>query len=146
MQDVSAVGLSIRLLASVTYPIGTDITAFPEEGENGPDDNHQIVDNTTGVNGELITWDVINGIPYTLLVIPNTPDDDKLDFLFEANRASKNKRSKKDVITLVVTNPVTGVTKTYLNGKVKTGIPGYRYGNDGRIRNKTYGFVFEDVV
>ena len=146
MQDVSAVGLSIRLIASQTYPAGIQLTAFPEDGENGPADNQNIADNASGVNGDLITWKTVSGIEYTLNLIPNTEQESLVDVLFQGNRAAKNRFPKKDIITIVETNPVTGVSKTYKNGVIKSGAVGYRYGNDGRIRNKTYGFVFEDAI
>lgn len=47
---------------------------------------------------------------------------------------------------MVVTNPVTGIPKTYKNGRIKNGQVGYQYGGDGRIKTKSYGFVFEDAI
>lgn len=146
MQDVSTIGLSIRLTASITFPYGIELNAFPEEGENGPADSQEIAGNVSGVNGDLIVWKTVNGIEYTLNLIPNTEQEALMDVLLQANRGAKNRFPKKDVITIVETNPVTGAVKTYKNGVIKTGAVGYRYGNDGRIRNKAYGFVFEDCV
>ena len=146
MQDVSTIGLNIRLVASITYPLGIQLNSFPEEGENGPGDSQEIAGNASGVNGDLITWKTVSGIEYTLNLIPNTEQESLLDVLFQGNRAAKNRMPKKDIITIVETNPVTGAVKTYKNGIIKSGAVGYRYGNDGRIRNKTYGFVFEDAI
>lgn len=146
MQDVSSVGIALRLTASITFPNGIDLTAFPEDGDIGATGNIDISGNASGVNGDLITWKTVNGIETNVPIIPNTEDEVNLDMLFEANRAAKNKKPKHDIIQIVATNPVTGVTKTYKNGVIKNGLPGYQYGGDGRIKNKTYGFVFEDVV
>lgn len=146
MADVSAVGISVRLVASVTYPMGITLTAFPEEGEVGISGDTEIAGNASGVNGDLIWWKTVNGIEVNLPIIPNTNDEALLDVLFQGNRAAKNRFPKKDIIQMIVTNPVTGVAKTYKNGVVKSGAVGYQYGNDGRIRNKTYGFVFEDAI
>lgn len=146
MQDVSSIGINIRLIASQTFPLGINLNAFPEEGENGPGDSTEIANNASGVNGDLIVWKVTNGIEYTLNLIPNTEQEALMDTLLQANRGAKNRFPKKDVITIVEINPVTGVIKTYKNGWIKSGPVGYRYGNDGRIRNKAYSFVFEDCV
>lgn len=146
MQDVSSVGIALRLTASITFPNGINLTAFPEDGDIGATGNVDIAGNASGVNGDLITWKTVNGIEVNVPVIPNTEDETNLDFLFEANRAAKNKTPKHDVIQIVATNPVTGTTKTYKNGVCKNGVVGYQYGGDGRIKNKVYGFVFEDVV
>ena len=146
MQDVSSVGIALRLTASITFPNGIDLTAFPEDGDIGATGNIDIAGNASGVNGDLITWKTVNGIEVNVPVIPHTEDETNLDILFEANRAAKNKTPKHDVIQIVATNPVTGTTKTYKNGVIKNGTAGYQYGGDGRIKNKVYGFVFEDVV
>ncbi len=146
MQDVSSVGIALRLTASVTFPNGIDLTAFPEDGDIGATGNIDIAGNASGVNGELITWKTVNGIEVNVPVIPHSEDEVNLDMLFEANRAAKNRQAKHDIIQIVATNPVTGATKTYKNGVIKNGLAGYQYGGDGRIKNKTYGFVFEDVV
>lgn len=146
MNDSSAIGVSCRLIASQTYPAGITFTAFPDGSDLGPTGDIEIVGNASGVNGDLIIWSTVAGLEVQVPIIPNTEEEALLDVLFQANRASKNRFPKKDVITLVVTNPVTGVAKTYINGAVKRGTVGYTYGGDGRIRTKNYGFVFEDAI
>lgn len=144
--DTSAVGTLIRLTASRTYPNGIILTAFPEDGDIGPNGDNEIAGNASGVNGDLIWWKTVNGIEVSVPVIPNTIDDDLLAVLYHANRAAKNRFPKKDIIQIVATNPVTGACITYKNGVVKNGRVGYTYGGDGRIKTKTYLFVFEDAV
>lgn len=146
MQDTSSIGIMVRLTASITYPAGITFSAFPEDGDIGVTGNTEIAGNASGVNGDLIWWKTVNGIETNIPIIPNTVEERLLDRLFNANRASKNRFPKKDIIQLVVTNPVTGVCKTYKNGIIKNGAVGYQYGGDGRIKTKTYGFVFEDAV
>lgn len=145
-QDSSAIGVAVRLTASVTYPNGINFTAFPDDGDVGITGNTEIAGNASGVNGDLIWWKTVNGIEVNIPIIPNTEEESLLNILFDANRGSKNRFPKKDIIQLVVTNPVTGVAKTYKNGIIKNGSVGYQYGGDGRVKTKTYGFVFEDAV
>lgn len=146
MQDTSSIGVHVLLKASKTFPVGISFRAFPEDGDVGATGNTEIAGNASGVNGDLIWWKTVNGIETSVPLIPNTPEEALMDRLFEANRASKNRFPTKDVITMVVTNPVTGVVRTYKNGIIKNGAVGYQYGGDGRIKTKTYGFVFEDAV
>ena len=146
MQDASSIGIACRLTASVTYPAGISFTAFPEDSDVGITGEIEVVGNASGVNGDLITWSTVNGIEVQVPLIPNTEEEALMDVLFQANRASKNRFPKKDVINLVVTNPVTGVAKTYINGRIKRGAVGYQYGGDGRIKTKNYGFIFEDAI
>jgi hypothetical protein len=146
MQDTSSIGVSCRLIASQTYPAGISFTAFPEDTDIGVSGDLEIAGNASGVNGDLITWSTVAGIEAQVPLIPNTEEESLMDILFQANRASKNRAPKKDVITLVITNPVTGVAKTYIKGRIKRGSVGYTYGGDGRIKTKNYGFVFEDAI
>lgn len=146
VQDSSAIGVMVRLTASITYPYGVNFTAFPEDGDVGVTGNTDIAGNASGINGDLIWWKTVAGIEVNIPVIPNTEADSLLEVLFDANRGSKNRYPKKDIIQLVVTNPITGIAKTYKNGVIKNGAVGNQYGGDGRIKTKTYGFVFEDAV
>ena len=146
MTDVSAVGLSLRISASVTFPNGFTVTSFADDGDNGVSENSEIIGDAIGLNAELITWDTPKSIPYNVNVIPNTEDETNLQTLLNANRTTKNKRSVKDVVTIVETNPITGATRTFKQGKIKGGPVGYQYGGDGRIKNRQYTFIFEDVV
>jgi len=146
MQDASSIGLAVRLVASRTFPMGINFTMFPEDGEVGATGNNEIAGNASGVNGHLIVWSTVNGIEVNIPLIPNTVEESLMAQLYQANRASVNRFPKKDVITLTVTNPVTGVVETYKNGAIKNGPVKNIYGMDGRIRNKVYGFVFEDAI
>lgn len=146
MQDTSSIGVRVFLKASQTFPNGITFSAFPEDGDVGTTGETEIASNASGVNGDLIWWKTVNGIETSVPLIPNTPEEALMDTLYHANRASKNRFPKKDVITMVVTNPVTGISKTYKNGVIKNGAVGYQYGGDGRIKTKAYGFVFEDAI
>lgn len=146
MQDTSSIGVHVRIKASKTYPNGITIRAFPEDGDVGTTGETDIASSASGVNGDLIVWSTVNGIEVSVPVIPNTPDSELLDRLYQANRPSVNHFPAKDRIQMVVTNPVTGVAKTYKNGYIRNGNVGKTYGGDGRIRTLNYGFTFEDAV
>lgn len=146
MQDTSSIGVHVRLTASKTYPLGITFSAFPDDSDVGSTGDNEIAGNASGINGDLIWWSTVNGIEVQVPIIPNTVEEGLLDRLFNANRGSKNRFPAKDKIQIVVTNPVTGIPKTYVNGIIKSGQVGYSYGGDGRIKTKNYGFVFEDAI
>ena len=146
MQDTSSIGVHVFLKASQTFPKGITFSAFPEDGDVGTTGETDIASSTSGVNGDLIWWKTVNGIEVQVPLIPNTPEEALMDILYQANRGAKNRFPKKDVIRMVVTNPVTGVPKTYKNGFIRTGNVGKTYGGDGRIKTINYGFTFEDAV
>lgn len=146
MQDVSAVGIHIFLKASETFPNGFTLSAFPGDGDLGTTGETDIASSESGINGDLIWWKTATGVEVTIPVIPNTPEDVAMSSLFAANKVTKGRRAAKDVITMVATNPITGVPTTYQNGYIRNGNPGLTYGGDGRIRTKNYGFTFESVL
>lgn len=146
VQDSSSIGVSVRLVATKTFPRGITFTMFPEDGDVGPTGNNEIAGNASGVNGHLIVWSTVNGIEVNIPLIPNTVEEGLMAQLYHANRGAVNRFPKKDIITLTVTNPVTGIIDTYRNGVIKTGPVKNQYGLDGRIKSKVYGFVFEDAI
>lgn len=146
MNDSSATGVLVRLTASVTFPRGITITAFPGDSDIGTTGDTEVASSEMGVNGDLIWWKTAQGVEAQVPVNPNSLDDTLLDKLYQANRVSKSKSAKKDIITLVVMNPVTGIPKTYKNGVITSGPVGYQYGGDGRIKSRVYQFIFEEAV
>jgi len=144
--DSSTIGVSARLVASQTYPNGITLTAFPEDGDLGVSGTTAIGSHASGVNGHLIVWKTANGVTVALPIIPNTEDAALMDRLYAANQPAPNKLIAKDIIQLVITNPVTGVPTTYKNGWLEEGPAGNQYGLDGRIKSKVYTMTFESVV
>lgn len=145
-EDVSSIGVSVRLTASQTYPQGITLTKFPEDGDIGPTGATTIGAHASGVNGHLIVWKTANGITVGLPLIPNTEECALMEKLFAANTPAPNKFVAKDIIQMVVTNPVTGIPTTYKNGWIEEGMAGNQYGLDGRIKSKVFTMTFESVI
>lgn len=144
--DVSSIGVSVRLTASVTYPQGITLSQFPEDGDIGPTGSTAIGSHASGVNGHLIVWKTANGITVGVPLIPNTEDCAKMERLYAANAPAPNKFVAKDIITMVVTNPITGIPTTYKGGWIEEGMAANQYGLDGRIKSKVFTMTFESVV
>lgn len=142
--DVSGFGLRLRLIASQTFPMGIDITAFADDADPFDAPSTQVRDKAAGVNGDLIIWSKANPAPVTIAVLPNTPDDDNLQILLKANRAARGRRAVQDEITLVAMYPDGNATR-FLRGAITDGIIGNPVASSGRIKSKPYQFAFEDV-
>lgn len=144
MQDISAFGIRVQIIASVTFPAGISITQFADDGDSLDVPSQQIADKAMGVNGDLIVWSKANPITLTLNVIPDSDDDKNLQVLLEANRVGRGKRSARDSLTLVAVYP-DGSQRTWSPGKITDGIPGNALASSGRFKTKPYQFAFENT-
>lgn len=143
--DVSGVGLTINLKASVTFPSGFSVTQFADDGDSISFDEMEIGGSAMGLNGDLITWDKITPINVPINVIPNSDDDKNLEVLFEANRAAKGKKTAKDVITMSIIYP-DGRSATLSGGRLLKGKAANSVASEGRMTSKSYAFAFENIT
>ncbi len=147
MFNVSGFGTSVNILASVTYPIGLQITEFADNSDPLDVPSLQIGDVAMGLNGDLITWSKANPIKITISVIAQSDNDTALSILVAANRVGRGKISARDVITMVVSYPGTNRTPvTLINGIITSGIPLSPVSSDGRLKTRSYEFSFESYI
>ena len=145
MHNVSATGIKMRLVASLTFPAGFDITQFADDGDPLNSENLTIAETAAALNGDLVAWGKPNVIPLTIAVLPDTDEDRNLSILWNVNRIGKNKVAVQDVITLVVTYP-NGDQKILSNGVMISG-PALNSGTaEGRLKTKEYEFSFESII
>lgn len=144
MQDISAIGTSIRLVASVSFPTGFTITEFADDADPFDLPAIDIAVAAMNVNGDMIVYSAPTPITITLNVLPDSNADKNLSVIFEANRASKKKRHAGDVITIVGSYP-NGATIRLSQGKMTNGIPANSPASAGRIKSKAYTFAFEQL-
>lgn len=145
MKDISGTGLSIIVKASNTFPTGILCTSFPDDTDPMDFPEVTITEYGMGLNGDLVTWSAPQALQFSLSLIPGTEEDIAMEFLLEANRVAKGKRSAKDEITIVASYP-DGTVKTLKPGRIVSGVPGKGVASGGRVKTSTYGFVFENKV
>lgn len=145
MQDISAFGIRLRLVASVTFPAGIDLTQFADDGDSLDIPQQQIADKAMGVNGDLIVWSKANPLNVTINIIPGSEDDRNMSVLLEANRVARGKRGARDVITLTAIYP-DETTQTWSLGRITDGIPGKALAASGRMKTKPYMLTFENLA
>ncbi len=145
MQNISAFGIQVSLIASNTYPVGITLTQFSDDTDAIDVPVLQIADTAMGINGDLIAWSKANPIKFTLSVLPNTDNDRMLGILFEANRPGRGKTGAQDVITLNIQYPAGNVVQL-VNGVMVDGFPFSGAQSTGRLKTKTYSFSFEQRI
>ena len=144
MQDISAFGIRVQVIASQTFPAGISITQFADDADPFDAPSMQIRDKAMGVNGDLISWSKANPIPVTLNVVPGGDDDLNLSVLFEANRVGKGKFGARDIISIVAIYP-NGDVAAFSQGVITDGQPANSAQSSGRLKSKAYSFAFENV-
>lgn len=141
-QDLSGFGTVINLVASVTFPVGFNISQFADDADPFDIPGIPVKEGAMGLNGDLITWSKATPLKATVNVIEGSDDDTNLSIVFEANRVSRGKASVGDVIQLSVVYP-SGRTLTLANGVMTQGQPGPSIASAGRLKTKQYQFMFE---
>lgn len=144
MHDISAIGVSTRVIASLTFPVGFTITEFADDADPFDLPAIDIATPSMNVNGDLVVFSAATPILITLNVIPGSEADNNLSVIFEANRPGKNKRHAGDIITLVANYP-DGASLMLSDGKMTNGVPGNSPASAGRIKSKAFSFAFQNL-
>lgn len=148
MDNISGFGASLQIIPSLSYPYGFTVTEFADDTNPFELPSMQIQDKAMGVNGDLLLWSKANPIIFNLAVIPGTDadsDNNKLQTVFNNNRAARGKLPLKDVITIVAILP-TGNVITMSQGGITDGKPGYTITSAGRLETMVYSFAFEQIT
>ena len=140
--DIAGFGVSVRLVASTTLPVGVTLTEFADDADPIDSPAVQITDQGMDVNGNMKNWSTANPVPLTMNLTPNTDEDRTLSALFQANRPSAGSNPANDVITVVISYP-DGKRATFADGRIKSGMAAKSISSDGRQKSKPYEFAFQ---
>lgn len=144
MQDISAFGTALNIVASNTFPNGFTVTQFADDADPFDSADLKIADQKMGVNGDMITWSVASPIMLKIAVVPQSDDDQNLEILLDANRVAAGKTSAQDAITITASYP-TGPRKQLTSGRIVTGPVLSSLAAVGRLKSKVYEFAFEQT-
>lgn len=145
MQDISGFGTIINIIASSTYPIGVIITQSSNDVDPLDIPSIKIASAEMGVNGDLQVWATAVPIDISVSVVVGSLSDEILQILFDNNRVGAGKNSSADVITLSAIYPDASVISV-LNGRCTEYMPGKSIAGSGRMKTRTYKFVFESKI
>lgn len=142
VQDVSAFGTYVYLVASNTFPAGIKLGQWADDADPVDSPNIKIGDAAVGVNGDLIVWAKGVPLPLTINCVPGSDDDRNLQTLWDANRVGQGKLSARDIITATIIYP-NGSQVTLDTGKITGGPAAGSVAGAGRLKTKQYEFMFQ---
>ena len=146
--DIGGFGFSALLTSFPLYPMGVNLTSFPDDQDPFNIKELQVADSAMGLNGDFVYWRNANPIELTISIIPNSLDDIALSYILEQDRVSKLKSqaaTTKNVINIVCKYPNSKIV-TFTNGILISGSPDSTVQSSGRIGTKSYTFRFENKV
>lgn len=143
MQDVSGYGTRIDISANRSFPEGFGVTEFADDADpiNTPD--NKVADGKMGLNGSLITWSTANAVMLDISVVPNSEDDQNLAILLENNRPGLGKAPVQDIVFATIIWP-DGSQDQFGPGRIMEGPPAKSVASAGRLKSRTYKFMFEN--
>lgn len=144
MQNISGFGLTARLVASVSFPNGFDVSAFADDADPLDTPDLELADTSMGLNGDLLVWSRPQGIEIVMNVIAKSDDDDNLAALFEANRLGKGKTSARDIVSGTFTYPNNLVAQV-TQGVMVSGTALPAIVSAGRFKSRPYRFRFQNI-
>lgn len=139
--SINGFGVTLALVASVTFPAGLPITQFADDTDPIAINDVKIADTAMGLNGDLLSWSKAVPLPMTIAVVAGGPDDVNLQILADANRVAQGKNSANDVISATIVYPDLS-TVILTGGKITDGAFGKAIQSSGRMKTKTYSFMF----
>lgn len=143
--DITGFGTIVNIVASSTFPATLPITQFADDSDPLDISAVQIADTAMGLNGDLIKWAKAVPLPMVLNVIPGSLDDQNLQILADANRVAQGKTSSRDLITATIIYS-DGSTTTLTQGTITNAQFGNSIASQGRLKTKTYTFMFQNKV
>jgi hypothetical protein len=144
--NIGGFGTKLRLIASVTFPTGIDISQFSHDADPLDIPAMIIAGAEMGANGDMANWNIANPLAANFSVFAKTDDDKNLAVLFEANRVAKGKKGANDIITLTALYP-DGSTVTFDGGVLIQGMPADAIASgEAKTKSKTYNFMFENIT
>lgn len=143
--NVSAFGLRVQVVASVTFPNGFTVTQFPDDADAIDMPETTVGEAGMGPNGDLIQWQRPNPLPFSMNVIPGSDDDQNLTTLFDANRVGKGKVGARDAITITVMYP-DGRQATLAQAMCQTAVLVRGVAANGRAKTKNFKFLAENMT
>lgn len=143
MPDVSAIGLSVSIKASNTFPGGFQCSVFADDADPVDFPAAVLAELGMDVNGTLVSWSAPAPQSVTLSVLPGTDEDDNLQVLLQANRAAKGRTSARDIVTFTVMYG-DGSSTTCREGRILGGPAAKSASNAGRLKSHEYQFAFQD--
>jgi hypothetical protein len=145
MQDVSAFGTTITILATQSFPIGFTVDNFSDDKDPLKIENIEATGYTFLIDGSLFIFDKAALIKVEVSVIAASDDDINFKTMLQARKGSSSIISLPDVTTMTIAYGNGGVVM-FTAGSIVSGPLGDSIEQSGRHPSNTYTFVFSDFA
>lgn len=142
MENISVFGIVANITATETFPSGFNVTEFADDADPFDTPEINIADSAMGPNGDLLVWSKPAPINLSINVIPGSQADLNLSALFEANRPTRNRKGARDKVAIVVSY-ADGRVRVLSDGIIQAGQPLPSGSSSGRLKTRSYRFMFE---
>ena len=145
MQDVSAFGTTITILATQSFPIGFTVDNFADDKDPLKIENIEATGYTFLIDGSLFIFDKAALIKVEISVIAASDDDINLKTMLQARKGSSSIIGLPDITTMTIAYGNGGVVM-FTAGSIVSGPLGDSIEQSGRHPSNTYTFVFSDFA
>lgn len=138
-RNVSTGNIELILACEELFPQGIALEMFGTDAAFAPD-NVDITENRRGIDGKMVSGVIKNVYPVTITLEASSPSATYLFMIRDAMQANNTPYN----ITLTVSYPATGQTRTYINGALRNAptMPAALR----TLQPTTWGFDFEDLI
>lgn len=141
IHDISAVGASLFITATKTFPNGFFVKHFSDDNDPFDASNVAIADTGVDLRGDMVKWATLNLVDFTVSVIPGSEEDLALSRIWQANRCYPDHIPVGDEITITKTM-LDGKQTVFSDGIIIDGPPALSGNSEGRLKTNTYSFRF----
>ena len=145
MQDVSAFGTTISILATQSFPVGFTIENFADDKDPLKIENIEATGYVFLIDGSLFIFDKAAVIKVDVSTIAGSDDDINLKTMLQARKGSSSIINLPDVTTMTIAYGNGGIVM-FTNGSIVSGPLGDSIEQSGRHPSNTYTFVFSDFA
>jgi hypothetical protein len=145
MQDVSAFGTTISILATQSFPIGFTVNKFADDKDPLKIEDIEATGYEFLIDGSLFIFDKAAVIKVQVAVIAASEDDINFKTMLMSRKGSSGVLGLPDVTTMTISYGNGGVV-VFTNGSIVSGPLGDSIEQSGRHPSNTYTFVFSDFA
>ncbi len=142
--NISSFGIGAYLIASKTLPVGYYINSFSDDNDSLRFEHLTVNRCAVDLNAKMYSSFEANVINVSLSLIPNSPDDQLMRLLLNANHVSNYQDAVPDVLTLTIKYPDLSII-TLRDGRIVSGPPGLGAQASGRYATNVYMMHFADI-
>jgi hypothetical protein len=141
MQNLSAFGTGITVVALSTFPVGFSLSEFADDSDPLVIDDVEPVGSENLVDGSIFFFDKAAPVKVVVSLIAGSQDDLNCKILLQARKGSSSIINIPDITSLVINYPSTGLV-AFSEGSIVSGPLGDSIQQSGRFKGNKYTFMF----